>query len=129
MVGVIVMDNCEDILNNNADRFHEIVSQLLEHAHGCSVLLASRVALGGGISGVPEKVLHSIPLGVPRSHCVVAQVYSLQPLHALAAARLFEQFSPRPIRLNELDMSVNNKAQVTPQQGTHCIRWNHKSIG
>ena len=81
---LLVWDNCEDAINSDASEFREVLQDVLENTLHSRVVTTSRVALGGGVRDVTEKV------------------YSLQPLSPLAAARLFTQHCPRQITVAEL---------------------------
>ncbi|MGH9760184.1 MAG: CHAT domain-containing protein, partial [Blastocatellia bacterium] len=55
---LVILDNCEDVLNRAASGFRKFVSRLLQEAHGVKLLITSRQAVGPGIPGVAEKVHH-----------------------------------------------------------------------
>jgi len=81
---LLVLDNCEDPLHYASGDFRKFISQLLQQARGAKLLLTSRHALGGGISGAAEKVHH------------------LRQLDRGSAARLFVKLAPRDLKPSEV---------------------------
>jgi hypothetical protein len=83
---LLVWDNAEDPLTANPAAFRALVGQLMDEAAHVTLLLGSRQAIGGGLE-------------------VAEKVYTLHALGPIDSARLFSQWSPRPIALAELKMT------------------------
>jgi len=81
---LLVLDNCEDPLHHAPTAFRQFLSQLLQQARYVKLLLTSRHAVGGGLSGVSE------------------QVHQLRRLSPLEAAHLFSNLAPRSLTLSEV---------------------------
>jgi tetratricopeptide (TPR) repeat protein len=91
---LLVWDNCEDILHVRGDAFRRTTQDIVDSCGGCSLVLASRLAVGGGLD-------------------IAEKVYSLEPLHPIDAARLFEHWCPRPITLSEIHEVVKSPRALT----------------
>ena len=81
---LLVLDNIEDPLHCVSGDFRKFVGAILQQARGAKLLLTTRHALGGGISGSAEKVHH------------------LRQLDRKSAARLFIRLAPREFEPSEM---------------------------
>jgi hypothetical protein len=81
---LLIFDNLEDPLNFVPGESRKFISHLLQQSRNTKLLVTSRHAIGGGISGTAEKVHH------------------LLRLDPISASRLFLKLSPRDLSLAEI---------------------------
>jgi len=98
---LLVLDNCEDPLHHISGGFRKFITELLQQADGAKLLLTSRHALGGGISGAAEKVHH------------------LRQLDRGSAARLFVKLAPRDLKPSEV--GTDDPSKVLRKLMDHSI--------
>ncbi|MCP4219573.1 MAG: hypothetical protein GY765_33370, partial [bacterium] len=54
---LLILDNCEDPLHHAMTDFRKFVNDLLQRCRHVKLLVTSRLALGGGLSGTAEKIV------------------------------------------------------------------------